>query len=286
MDSAYSVLALHLIREVSNRVDDLARAATVDSDADLLALIRDYSLGIDPQEALARVERVRRGLQKSALEELQVTFPLATEAVDHFQIEGNTVRNLGGAGARGLAVALPEPMEVTFWTDGDVSEEEEEALHIAIQKVLGEDIQVEAFDPPIRGSFFQLIRVKGLKKSLKKAIGNIKSAMDLTVTRANVKVIVDLAKVLEKHQNVVLKVDGFVAIKYTENRKVRTFVGQIPEHVELLIAANPGLSTNPGELLALMEAGDGRVVAFDRTAKVLSIGSGAVPREDRPGPAN
>lgn len=150
--------------------------------------------------------RIRRTANQTAVGEI-------------LSIDGNTVRKLGTRNIRRFAPPSQERFLLEFWTDDYLTKEEEAELREAVEALIRDSFKLEQVREPMRGSFYQAFQLAGVRKYFSTLLANLRSAFGATVTNQNAEVVLKLSKIVEKHQNVVVRVDDIVAIKFTRNKQ-------------------------------------------------------------------
>jgi hypothetical protein len=209
---------------------------------------------------------------KSVLSELDTVSYAVTESN---QFDGNTVKKAGSR--RGHLRKIERKVPVQIWLSGEVSREEEERLRSCISDLLIDaDIELVDYDPPVRGSFFQALKFFGSfgDKYFKSLLSNLKSAFASTATRSQVEAVRELSEILQKHDDVVIRVDSLIAIKVSRAKvtaliesakdtilpqylnqsedKSVTLITVITPQMEEYLSRNPSCFGQPEALLLLM----------------------------------
>jgi hypothetical protein len=210
-----------------------------------------------------------------------------------YRTEGNTVRIQGGSESggyrRGVAEILMDEFEsrsdpteilheavedvqsvrrqdstVEIWLSGSVSKEDEREIIEALQDVLIEDnMLLMHARPPIYGSIYIKSVFEWSKRAFaealpfsKKAYVNIRTAFDSTVNHSQIDATEKLSRILEKHEQAIIRVDQMIAIKVTRRGKARVLITQIPPELRDRLVANPALAHDIDAVFDLLQHGD------------------------------
>jgi hypothetical protein len=254
--NTYSAFAMSLaIRRRPYDKKMLADAGSVESYSDLVGFVRLYlSIG---ERAVALRESRRLRLRRTANQ---------TAVGEILSIDGNTVQKLGTRNIRRLALPSQERFLLEFWTDDYLSKEEEAELRESVEALIRDSFKLEQVQEPMRGSFYQAFQLAGVRKYFSTLLANLRSAFGVTVTNQNAEVVLKLSKIVEKHQNVVVRVDDIVAIKFTRNKQSYVLIEVIPPHLKEALALDPSLVSNPARIYDLFQSPENVVSLPSRPA--------------------
>lgn len=234
----------------------VAAASSVSSYKELICFIIYYLKGRERNIALAKIHRLRTRLTENQIESGEI---LSTD--------GNTVRKHGTRNIWRFTRPSEEEFILEFWTDDHFSKEEETELREAVEALIRDSFKLEQVQEPVRGSFYQAFKLAGIRMYFSTLLANLRSAFGVTVTNQNAEIVLKLSKIVAKHQNVVVRVDDIVAIKFTRNKQSYVLIEIIPPHLKEALALNPSLVSNPAKIYDL----------FHSPENVISLPSRTVP---------
>jgi len=261
--SAFAIsLAIHRHPHDGKMVAD---ADSVDSYDDLVRFISLYLSERERTVALAKFRRLRmmRTVMRTANQ---------TAVGEILSIDGNTVRKLGTRNTRRFARPSQERFLFEFWTDDDLSKEEEAELRDAVEALIHDSFKLEQVQEPVRGSFYQAFKLVGVRKYFSTILANLRSAFGVTVTNKNAEVVLKLSKIIAKHQNVVVRVDDIVAIKFMRNKQSYVLIEVIPPHLKEALSLNPSLVSNPAKIYDLFQSPE-NIISFPERSATPSLPS-------------
>lgn len=119
---------------------------------------------------------------------------------------------------------------------------------------------------PIRRSYYQKFVVSAAGNFLKKLVVNMVSGLKGIPMGQDVDAVSKLSEVLKRHQNIVIRAEGFIAIKSTVNRQSKVYIDILSERTVELLRQNPGLITAPDALMK-------EILKANQPAEIFAIGA-------------
>lgn len=240
----YSVLA-HRFAAHCTDPEMSAQASHVRTKADLIRFASKFLRGRERMEML-------RLIQKMPLADWEAKIVTG----ETYSIDGSTVRKHGTQNLKRRTPPLPESVVFEFWTDDCLTPNEEVELREAVELLLEGAFKIENIQEPVRGSFYQLFKIRGLRKYLSSVFANLQSAFSAAVTNQNAEAILKFSKIIEKHENIVVHAEDIIAIKFTRDRQSYVLIERVPPHLKEALARDQTLRTNPSKIYDLFHCPD------------------------------
>lgn len=191
-------------------------------------------------------------------------------SADIYSFDGNTVRKHSAQSRAYKPAMAPEKFNLEFWTDGDLSPEEEVELREAISCLVSGTFKIDHIELAIRGSFFQVFRLLGFRKYIKDVTANLKTAFSTVATNQNAEAIERFSKIIEKHHNIIVRIDDIVAVKFTKNKQTHVLIEKMTPLISEAVNRNPSLLRNPQELYNLFRNIDNVIEFKPHAPKVIN----------------
>jgi hypothetical protein len=245
-ENTYTEIAKLLARMLPRSIISETRAQRVRSIKGLSAIFRYL-----PEYELSKIASAIRRYQARGIKEKRGFIEEFGISVNETPvIDGNTVRKAGSIVGENKRTTESRDFEIELYV-ADAYEP------ISIKKTL-EDLsdlissgggRVYNSGIPIKRSYYQKFLVGATKGFVKNIILNLITALRSVAIGQEADVAKKLSKILERHQNIVVRLDQLIAIKVTKNRQYRVFIEVITADMKERLNKNQNLIYNPEILL-------------------------------------
>lgn len=285
--TVYTEIAIRLITDYQLEFRYLEKALGVTTREELIFFIEILSNELDTEAHERLTEAAQSFLDiPEMLETKNIDLEEMFSTAEIYSSDGNTVRRHNAQSREMRLSEVPEKFNLEFWTDDNLSPEEEAELHDAIASFVNGSFKIERIDLPIRRSFFQIFRLSGFRRYIKDVAANLKTAFSTVATNQNAEAIKKLSDIIAKHNNIIIRIDDIVAIKFTKNKQTHVLIEKMPPFISEAVNRNPHLLRSPQELYNLFNNID-NVVAFKRPLKKIPKNEEVQPKiESNPEPGN
>jgi hypothetical protein len=209
-------------------------------------------------------------------------------SIDIYNYDGNTVRKLSSAGITNRKAEQNEQLSeipIVIWLSGNVDAEDQKVLEEAVNVLASEDLLERedasfVYSTPVRGSYFQTIRLVGhFKRYGKSVVANLLSAFESLAMRHNIDAVDRLSQILHKHDSAVIHVGSSLAVKVTRQRKTFTIILHVmPDYLKKALADDPQLVTRADRLYDLIQSTE-RVTRLSLMAEPKKKAAACPPAE-------